>query len=75
MQTVYEIISNMYAINLDTFSIFVKELSAKGYVKEVERIYEEMRGRCPAPKPDPNAYKMVLLLAKKFAVSYLNSAK
>ncbi|KAF7817359.1 pentatricopeptide repeat-containing protein [Senna tora] len=64
LQTVYDIISNNYVINLESFSTFVKKLCAKGYVKEVETIYEEMRRRCPVPEPDASAYKMVLLLAK-----------
>ncbi|KAK7351302.1 hypothetical protein VNO77_10638 [Canavalia gladiata] len=58
LKTAYDIIDNNFVINLNTFCSFVKELCAKGKVKEAERVFEEMCRRCPVS--DVNAYRMML---------------
>ncbi|XP_061374926.1 pentatricopeptide repeat-containing protein At1g09900-like [Gastrolobium bilobum] len=47
LKTVYNIIDKNFVINKDTFCTFVKELCAKGKMKEAETVFEEMCKRCP----------------------------
>ncbi|KAJ1423403.1 Tetratricopeptide-like helical domain superfamily [Sesbania bispinosa] len=58
LKTVYDIIDKNFVINKDIFYAFVKELCAKGRVKEVETVFEEMYKKCPVS--DINAYRLVL---------------
>ena len=48
-QTFYNLIVNNLVIDLEIFSIFVKELCAKGKVNELETVSDEMCRRSPVP--------------------------
>ncbi|KAJ7966382.1 Pentatricopeptide repeat [Quillaja saponaria] len=58
LQTFYETIDKNYVINLETFSVFVKELFAKGKINEAKSIYEDMLRKCPVF--NKRYYEMVL---------------
>ncbi|PQM37797.1 pentatricopeptide repeat-containing protein [Prunus yedoensis var. nudiflora] len=51
-------LDNNYIISLESFSILVKELCAKGMVLEAERIFEDMCNRCTVV--DVDSYRSVL---------------
>ena len=46
MRVFYDTIKKKYAISVESFSIFAKELCAKGKVIEVTMVFEEMCWRC-----------------------------
>jgi pentatricopeptide repeat protein len=58
MRVFYEAIDKNYVISMESFSIFVKELCAKGKVIEAKRIFEDLCRKCSVL--DVNSYRRVL---------------
>ncbi|KAM1224063.1 hypothetical protein ACFX2G_043975 [Malus domestica] len=58
MQAFCAALDAKYIISLESFSVFVKELCAKGMVVEAERVFDDMHKRCTVA--DVDNYRRVL---------------